>query len=218
MADLIENFSECVQTYDDRTPFNRARQVQTHLGTIARLRELGGPEAAIHDAQFVQMLRDTLKSWGIGARGSRLIPEPRFSAGLKERAREIQSLYRLKIDDITLETEDLLGLVWRLIRDLPIVENKAKIVAGSKTLHHLLPDLVVPIDGRWTGAFFGWPVAYLTYRQEATFIETFGRYIEVARVVDPAAYVGKRWRTSRSKVLDNAVIGYCKLRGVRPKN
>jgi len=34
--------------------------------------------------------------------------------------------------------------------------------------------------------------------------------------VKPAGYIGQGWRTSRSKVLDNAVIGYCKLNKIPP--
>jgi hypothetical protein len=29
-------------------------------------------------------------------------------------------------------------------------------VPGTKALHHLLPDLVPPMDRAWTGAFFHW--------------------------------------------------------------
>ena len=46
--------------------------------------------------------------------------------------------------------------VYRLIAALEVVTNKARIVAGIKTLHHLLPDLVPPMDRQWTGLFFGW--------------------------------------------------------------
>jgi hypothetical protein len=40
--------------------------------------------------------------------------------------------------------------------------------------------------------------------------------VQVARAVEPFGYVGEGWRTSRSKILDNAVIGYCKLNKIRP--
>ncbi len=33
-----------------------------------------------------------------------------------------------------------------------------------------------------------------------------------------ALYVGDAWRTSSPKVLDNALIGYCKSRGISPAN
>lgn len=215
--DLIANFGACVDVYDQETPFDRQLQVRTHAGTIARLREMGGPRAAIQDPTFLSLLRKTLRAWGIGSRGSRLVSEEEFAHRMAARAQQLQELADLSIDDLELDRRELIDVVWALIRDLGVVENKAKIVAGSKTLHHLLPDLVVPIDGRWTGAFFGWPATYLTTRQEQTFAETYGSYIDIARATEPQQFVGHGWRTSRTKVLDNAAIGYCRLRGILPK-
>jgi hypothetical protein len=34
--------------------------------------------------------------------------------------------------------------------------------------------------------------------------------------VRPAQYVGTGWRTSTTKVLDKAVIGYCKISNISP--
>ncbi len=95
-----------------------------------------------------------------------------------------------------------------------MVDNRAKIVAGTKTLHHLLPDLVVPMDRAWTGAFFAWSQAAPQYQQHQAFVRAFKAFVHVAREVDPALYVGDGWKTSRTKVLDNAVIGYCKDVGI----
>jgi hypothetical protein len=44
--------------------------------------------------------------------------------------------------------------LWALIESLGIVENKAKTVVGTKALHYLLPDPVVPMDRAWTSKFF----------------------------------------------------------------
>lgn len=49
-----------------------------------------------------------------------------------------------------------------------------------------------------------------------TVARAFTGLAQVARAVEPAGYVGEGWRTSRFKVLDNAVIGYCKLNKIRP--
>ena len=44
--------------------------------------------------------------------------------------------------------------LWSLVSSLGIVENNVKIVASTKALHHLLPDLIVPMDREYTGKFF----------------------------------------------------------------
>jgi hypothetical protein len=38
-----------------------------------------------------------------------------------------------------------------------IKTSEAQIVAISKTLYHLLPELIVPFDGQVTCGFFDWP-------------------------------------------------------------
>jgi hypothetical protein len=90
------------------------------------------------------------------------------------------------------------------------------IVAGTKTLHHLLPDLVPPMDRAWTGAFFLWSAAAPRYAQATTFTRTFTGFAQVAQTVRPGQFVGGGWRTSRTKVLDNAAIGYCKIHKIEP--
>lgn len=72
------------------------------------------------------------------------------------------------------------------------------------------------MDRAWTGAFFLWSAAAPQNAQAATFTRTFTGLAQVARAVKPAGYIGQGWRTSRSKVLDNAVIGYCKLNKITP--
>jgi hypothetical protein len=96
------------------------------------------------------------------------------------------------------------------------VENRSLIVPGTKTLHHLLPDLVPPMDRAWTGAFFLWSAAAPQYGQAALFRRTLTAFAHIAQATQPAAYVGDGWRTSTTKILDNAVIGYCKVNGIGP--
>lgn len=67
------------------------------------------------------------------------------------------------------------------------------------------------MDRAWTGAFFLWSAAALQNAQAATFTRTFTGLAQVARAVKPAEFTGQGWRTSRSKVLDNAIIGYYML-------
>ncbi len=89
-------------------------------------------------------------------------------------------------------------------------------MSGTETLHHLLPELVPPMDRAWTGAFFLWSAAPEQSAQRASFVRTFSGFAKVACASAPLQYVGGGWRTSLTKVVDNAVIGYCKAHGIRP--
>lgn len=188
----------------------------SHRATIeARLR---WPDVrdAIDDDDFSRLLHETLQRWGIGRRASRLAPLGEFRERLRAQAGPISALEGARIDDSALDVQATARQVWAIIEDLHVVSNLSVIVAGTKTLHHLLPDLVPPMDRAWTGAFFRWSAAAPQYAQAATFIRTFTGFAQTAQAVSPAQFVGGGWRTSKTKVLDNAVIGCCKLHKIQP--
>jgi hypothetical protein len=72
------------------------------------------------------------------------------------------------------------------------------------------------MDRAWTGAFFLWSAAALQYAQATTFTRTFSGFAQIAQAAKPAEFVGGGRRTSTTKVLDNAVIGYCKIHSIEP--
>jgi hypothetical protein len=151
---MVERFDEYVATYDRLVPFTRSGQYELHRETIDRRRQFGTVTAAVHDARFTDLLYRTLQAWGIGRRASRLAPLPAFRESLVLHARAIAALEFLSLE--SLDSAAVVPVLDRLITELAVVDNWARIVAGTKTLHHLLPDLVVPMDRAWTGAFFGW--------------------------------------------------------------
>ena len=103
-----------------------------------------------------------------------------------------------------------------LIDTMKVVSNRARLVAGTKTLHHLLPDLVPPMDRAWTGVFFGFTPLDFQNHQEEILSVAFVGFAAAAAVAKPSRLVGNGWRTSLSKVVDNAMIGYCKESGIGP--
>src|SRR5262249_6245168 len=88
-----------------------------------------------------------------------------------------------------------------------IVDNNTRIVPGSKALHHLLPELIVPIDRAYTQTFFRWQNPRFQYEQASCFQQAFAAFAEIARRVHPVQYVSDGWNSSRTKVIDNALVG-----------
>jgi hypothetical protein len=216
VAELIGDFDRYVSVYDAGVPFSRAGQWEFHAKTIGLRRSLGSVEACIESNEFRSLLRQTLRKWGIGIRGSRNVSEDEFAQGLRDYKTDIASLGMLRLEDQELPVQEVTDKVWRLVRDLPVVESKAKIVAGTKTLHHILPDLVPPMDRAWTGKFFNWSLVDPQNNQERIFRQAFASFAEIAQKTQPSRLVRKGWRTSATKILDNAFIGYLKSHtGVR---
>jgi hypothetical protein len=212
---VIAEFDRFVGVYDASLPFTRSGQYELHRLTIDRRRSLGSAVAAVLDDEFTAGLHQTLRAWSIGTRASRLVPLPEFRARLRDRADDFRDLEGLALEQ--LDDDDVRRLAVsldRLIAGLGVVENKARIVAGTKSLHHVLPDLVPPMDRAWTGAFFGWTVVDPQDNQTQIFTEAFSACAEIARRTRSSRLIGAGWRTSATKLVDNALIGYCKTNGI----
>jgi hypothetical protein len=206
---LIADFPRYLQLFERDPPFRRYGQWEYHFETIKRRRALGSAKAALTDNEFLAGLYKTLQAWGIGIRGSKLRSAEEFASALRAKGSEIVALDGTAIDDPKMNAHETGQQVWHLINTLGIVDNKTRIVPGTKALHHLLPELVVPIDRAYTQEFFCWHNPTFQHEQQRCFDQAFAAFAEVARKANPAQYVGQNdWHTSRTKVIDNALIGF----------
>jgi hypothetical protein len=203
---VISEFGDLLDYYDAQLPFDRSGQYANHRKTIDLRQNAGTVTAALADERFLQALYATLQSWGIGSRASTLVPFSDFVTALRQWSGPLTDLDQRAIDQPTLDVDATGQELWRLIEGIHVVENQARLVALSKTLHHLLPDLLPPIDRMYTQEFFGFHSPEFQYGQQGVFTEIWTHYVEIAKAVDPASYVGSGWRTSRSKVIDNAIV------------
>jgi hypothetical protein len=89
-------------------------------------------------------------------------------------------------------------------------EDKSKLVSGSKALHLLLPDLVVPIDRRYTSTFlYRYSDEFDRDNERQTFGIAFAAFRKIAKAVNPEAYVGtQKVHANPTKVIDNGIIGF----------
>jgi len=206
---LIAQFQTFLEVFDKKGPFNRPDQQRLHGRTIGLLHGSGGAQAALVNPVFQRSLYETLQAWGIGMRGSRLRPFPDFVEALLAESTSIGQLDPLILDDVSLNVDTVARKVARLVQRLSIVDNKCRVVASSKALHHILPRLVVPIDREYTQRFFQWQNPQLQYEPEKCVIDAVHAFVRIAREADPAQYVtGDGWYLSTTKVIDNAIVGF----------
>ncbi len=208
LALLIEDFDQYVSEYDAQPPFQEG-QYQLHRATIDRRRSHPTVLAALADDGLLSLLHQTLQSWRIGMRASRLAPLDQFKGALRAHAQVLSALDGALLEKLTDGVEEAGANVWRCIEEIPIVDNIARVVPVTKTLHHLLPDLVPPMDRAWTGRFFEWGPSDLRTRR--SFLVAWQDFARVAVACRPSRLVGAGWRTSSTKVLDNAVVA-CAMR------
>lgn len=204
---LIKNFPFFLKYFTDHCPFTKLGQLEYHRETMQRRWDLGSAKAALEDKDYLKSLYRTLQAWGIGSRGSKLKSLDSFVSTLNKISPEICSLDGLKLDQKGLEIIAVTQKIWNIIDNMQIVNNIATLVPCSKTLHHILPDLIVPMDREYTQVFFGWQNPQFQYGQATCFYEAFRAFVSISREANPGQYMDIKWNTSLTKVIDNAIVG-----------
>lgn len=183
-----------------------------HMRTIDRLKAIG-LESVFDDDIFLDYLYATLVTWGMDNRGARLSGCASFVETLRANRKQIielgnhtlRTLNEMDVDD----SVEISIQIWSVLSNLKICETRSQLVAGSKALHHLLPDLVPPVDRKYTLTFF---LGRKGIRKPgADFLQVLRDYKYIYGVVPEAvdSLVGtNRMNTSITKVIDNAIIGY----------
>jgi hypothetical protein len=164
------------------------------------------------------------KEFLMGMRGLKLFPFKEFWDSIQVHKQVLMSLTRYKMESIASGAipQGLLDELKLLFCRLKVVPPKEKpgegskegpkLVAVSKTLHFLLPDLVMPVDRAKVLSFLGkkGDVPSDQEQQFAWFREVFGKYIELTAHLGLTSSNGDGhwWNTSVPKRIDNAIIGF----------
>jgi len=209
---LYNDFPAYVLVYDRSIAFTKS-QLDAHLDTLRLRKKLGTVRNAVCSEVFADSLWATLVAWRMnrGRKGGGLMPPKTLARTLKTNVDIIEQLEDKKIDALPQdEIEPVTYELWQLIQKLQVSATNTQIVAGTKALRHILPELVPPIDRKMTGSFFGKrPQAFQGIdEQEKLFRQFFRAFVCLAQKTAPRQYVGDGWRTSVTKIIDNAIIGF----------
>jgi hypothetical protein len=124
---------------------------------------------------------------------------------------DLENLERYAIDDQNLPFDAVTAELWRVIDQVATKLDKrdSPLVLGSKALHHVLPELVPPMDRANTGWFLAWgPSAWTRSSAKVSFTRAMKVFHVIALGAEPRRLVtNERWRTSTSKLVDNAIGG-----------
>ena len=185
-----------------------------HKRTLNKLVLNQGPVQAIQDEIFFDYLYATLTAWGMhrmGPGNTKLTDITILKESFKKQKDKIEFLSKYEIDSISNEDVSYItSKIWELLDKLEISISKTKIVAGSKALHHLFPNLIPPIDREYTIRFF-YNHKNLNQDNNKTFKEIYPYFIKIAKSCknDIEKQKGKApMATSKTKIIDNAIVGY----------
>jgi hypothetical protein len=138
--------------------------------SLTVLNEFGGPSVYFHvqaikqqrldfmSERHIEMIYATLASWGMhrmGATKAKMVEFDAFRQSLVRQQSRLSEFRRLKIDECAEEQycyylDGLKGIYTALA----VSKSNSTLVAHSKTLAHILPHLIPPIDRKYTVRFF----------------------------------------------------------------
>jgi hypothetical protein len=218
IGELISTFGHCVEAFETKPQFS-GPSVYFHAKTLSVLRSHGSAVEALGDDLYFDYLYATLASWGMhimGRGGPKLcdIEEVRASfRAQRDAITELQGHRIVELDEAAVASVAV--RVWDVVQALRIGVGETRLVVNSKALHHLLPDLVPPIDRQYTLRFFTGQRHVYTYDnwQGNAFVKLFQLFHVIA--VTCLQDIQERIRTSRhgmntsvTKVIDNAILGF----------
>ena len=151
----------------------------------------------------------------MGAQAAKVGDFSQITAALREAAPLLERLWPQRITMLgQLEADKVAAAAWEVIAHIKVSTSQTQIVAGSKMLHHLLPDLIPPIDRRYTFRFFTGQMMVASDR--AAFLSWFPQLADIgSRCRQPIRDALRRegfMATGEAKIIDNAIMGYMQQR------
>lgn len=165
-------------------------------------------KSLLKEGKFFKLIYATLHAFNMNQRAAKLVEFNKFIEEIKSQRDKIEDLSNHKLismnDD---EIDSVLGNIKEVFFGLKIMEGQSQIVGVSKTLHFLLPDLVMPIDRKYTLNFFYGNNQYNKERSREfiTFSEVFKNYCKIIRDLE---LTRRKFEWPVSKVIDGAIIGF----------
>ena len=168
---------------------------------------------------FIELVFVTLFAWGMNSRGAKLQEFIPFMDSIMNKKEIFLSLAEKTLFEI--ENQDVQKNLKDLFWSLDLVANsKPRLVTYSKALHFFLPELIGPIDRKYTMQFFygNTYVPNSIDRQFERFIDIELQYSKLARSTDLSKYKDDVWNNTIPKIVDNIIIGHLRINGrLRPR-
>jgi len=215
LPELIDKFDDYLGVFNQANLFT-GPSLYFHRKTITLLKTFGSVEAALNSDQFIESIYATLTAWGMhrmGKTNTKLAEFEQMRNSLRAQCDQIAGFQRLCLLDLPGErVQSTANKLWQIIDNLQIGIGQVKIVSSSKALHHILPDLIPPIDRQYTLQFIYNNKNIHPSEEAKRFPEIYSVFYQIAHgaqdSIQRAVEVGGGMNTSPTKVIDNAIVGY----------
>lgn len=147
-------------------------------------------------------------------RGAKLSEFDTFRESILSEKQNIQRLQNLKLEKIKeSEVNELISEFQVLFQNLELVaEAKPKLVTYSKALHFLLPNLIPPMDRKYTLMFYfnNTNLSKLEKSQFNDFKNIFQDFYNFSQSAKLSLLTDNLWNKNIPKIIDNIIINIVK--------
>jgi mRNA-degrading endonuclease RelE of RelBE toxin-antitoxin system len=211
LDDLINIFNQYVTYFTENIKFS-GPSTYFHNKTIDKIRNSRDYEALLDDSYFLELVYATLVSWGMhtmGKKGPKMVEFEDFKSSIIKARDQLTELNEFKLHTLTDDDFSRANPLLRSIfTTLKTMKSGSNLVGNSKVMHHLLPDLIPPIDRSHTLKFF-YGNMNIAKDETELFIECVENFLKIARSVnDLATFPLTGFNTSIPKIIDNAIMGF----------
>ena len=171
----------------------------------------------IKDDRFIEYIYAVLASWGMHRMGkgmTKLTDFSDFKKPIQAQDENLNWLSKYKIWELSaFDKNNVLERINQCIDSMKISKSKSHLVANTKVLHHILPNLIPPIDRSYSLAYFGISTMLPSYKSaKSIFSILFPCFIDIPsslehKIIRLINLSSENWHTSFTKVIDNAIIG-----------
>jgi hypothetical protein len=172
-----EFFQSCVQSFYKNNPFETKFKVgiKNHRDAIRIYRNSQRDYSTLLEKEFfLERVYHTVKSWGMDSRAAQMVSIKKFKENIHEIKDLLIELQKYKLHTLNEnQFENVKDKLSNVFSKLNVMESSSKLVGNSKTLHHLLPDLILPIDRKYILNFFYGNTMLNQYQEQKIFLEIF---------------------------------------------
>jgi len=209
---LVDEFGGYIRQFEIADPFT-GPSLYFHLRTTGVVRRHALVRDALEDSEFWELLYATLASWGMHRMGrayTKLRELSEIRASFVAQATAIEALQGLRLSELpSAQLMQLAASLWDTMEQLRVGRQDTRLVANTKALHHVLPDLVPPIDRQFSLRFF-YNNTNINRSEKKLFQEMYVEYHRIASAVahQLPSLLNRGMHTSETKIIDNAIVGF----------
>jgi len=164
--------------------------------------------------EFIELVYVTLSAWNMNSRGAKLSEFEIFENSiLKNKNLKILNSLNGKANFINNDNID--KEIKYLFYNLVLVDSdKPPLVTFSKAMHFFFPELVVPIDRKYSCNYFynSINIPKEIDKQWKMFLEIQKEFCDFSKNNDLLLqFIDNNWNLCKNKIMDNMIIGYTKL-------